>query len=128
MKFLSIYVVPPLTPVYLCCTTTTTEVNSLPSPSQPRLEHINISAVLISWTYPFSDVPPPIQFTVQMEKDATLYKNISELLNDTDYIYIGMKLGGRYQFRVIANRYGQSSDPSEPSYVFTNGETGLTCS
>lgn len=55
------------------------------------------------------------------------YKNASECQNGTDYVYQGLKLGGRYRFRVIASRYSQSSDPSEPSYAFTNGETGLTC-
>ena len=99
-------------------------VPAIPPPSSVKLEFINISAVLVSWSYPFEDVPPPIQFLLQCSKDGRPYQNVTKLMNDTQFVFGHMLLSAYYQFRVRAYRRGVASEPSQPSYSFLNGITG----
>ena len=99
-------------------------VPAIPPPSSVKLEFINISAVLVSWSYPFEDVPPPIQFLLQCSKDGRPYQNVTTLMNDTQFVFGPMLLSAYYQFRVRAYRRGVASEPSQPSYSFLNGITG----
>ena len=99
-------------------------VPAIPPPSSVKLEFINISAVLVSWSYPFEDVPPPIQFLLQCSKDGRPYQNVTKLMNSTQFVFGHMLLSAYYQFRVTAYRRGVASHPSQPSYSFLNGITG----
>jgi len=99
------------------------EAQSIPSPSSVKLEFVNISAVQISWSYPFEDVPAPVQFILQCSKDGQPYRDASDLLNSTQVVYGHMLLSAYYQFRVVAYHGGVASEPSQPSYSFLNGIT-----
>ena len=104
--------------------THTPPVPAIPPPSSVELEFINISAVLVSWSYPFQDVPPPIQFLLQCSKDGGPYQNVTKLMNSTQWVFGHMLLSAYYQFRVRAFHRGVASEPSQPSYSFLNGITG----
>ena len=95
----------------------------VPSPENVQLAFMSISSVLITWTYPASD---HAHFVVQMSYDGDPYKNISGLLNSTQFVYSGMKYSAYYQFKVIAYVGGVASTPTETNY-FINGITGELC-
>ncbi len=96
------------------------DVPNIPSPSNVQLSFLNISSVLISWSYPGAD---RAYFVVQRSYDGDAYKNVSGPLTATQFVYSGMKFSAYYQFRVIAYVGGEASPPTETGY-FVNGITG----
>ncbi len=90
------------------------------SPSEVELSFLNISSVLITWTYPLVD---HTHFIVQRSRDGDAYQNISSIINSTHYVSIGMKFAAYYQFRIIAIVKGVASPPTETNF-FINGITG----
>lgn len=95
----------------------------LPCPGDVKLQFVNISSVLITWSYHFENVSPQVQFVVQCSHNGESYINCSTLLNNTCFVYGGMKFAGYYQFRVIAYCLGMTSKP-KGTYYFVNGITG----
>ena len=100
---------------------------SIPPPGKLTVQTINITAVLISWSYSY-DLPSPIYFYVQCSVDGDPFVNISGLIlfggGTTSYVYHGLRFQAFYQFQVIASFGGESSEPSSPSNAFINGVTG----
>ena len=111
----------PLTSTFLL----SPDTPSVPSPTNVQLRFINASAVLITWAYPPDpSLLSPAQFLVQVSHDGDPYQNSSDLLNVTEFVYLGMKYSAYYQFKVIAYQEGVASSPTETNY-FLNGITGM---
>jgi len=93
-------------------------------PTDVQLQFIDISSVLISWSYPISD--HRALFLVQASHDGGPYQNISQPINTTQFVYSDMLYSAYYQFRVVAIVGGQQSSPTQTNY-FVNGITGMQC-
>ena len=91
------------------------------SPSNVHLSFLNVSSVLITWSYPGDG--DQVHFIVQRSYDGDAYKNASGTLNVTQFVYTGMKFSAYYQFQVIACVGSEVSPPTETDY-FINGITG----
>lgn len=65
----------------------------------------------------------PIRFKVQVSHDGDPYEDVSELLEDMEFVFGGMLFSGYYQFQVVAYFEGVASEPVETDY-FINGVTG----
>ena len=101
---------------------------SIPPPGTPTIQTVNISAVLITWTYP-PNLPSPVYFYVQCSIDGDPFANVSGLVPYTSgvtpsYVYRGLLFQAFYQFQVLASYAGESSNPSGTSNAFINGVTG----
>ena len=92
----------------------------VPSPSEVQLLFINISSVLITWSYPTTE---HAHFLVQRSYDGDSYRNDSSLIYKTHYTSTGLKFGAYYEYRVIALLEGVASPPTENNF-FINGVTG----
>eukprot|EP00731_Ephydatia_muelleri_P026188 Em0018g288a len=100
---------------------------SIPPPGTPTIQTVNISAVLITWTYP-PNLPSPVYFYVQCSIDGDPFANVSGLVPYTSgvtpsYVYRGLLFQAFYQFQVLASYAGESSNPSGTSNAFINGVT-----
>lgn len=96
------------------------------SPANVNLEFINMSAVLITWSYPAKDHShPPVHFLVRYSHDGDPYVDTARPTRLRSYVFNGMLYGGYYQFQVVAIEGMTYSEPATTDY-FINGITGKT--
>ena len=108
------------------------------------MEHISLSSVHLYWNYKEKEEKEeeeeeeesgyggssggdeaPTRFLVQCSRDGTGFLAASNLLADRQYRFDLLCQSATYQFRVLAVRDGVFSPPSQPSYSFMNGVTGM---